>query len=295
MAIVQTRQSKLTSSPLAPKRHHFVPEMLQKRFVDEDGWLHAFSTRRADKQVYRVRPEKLFFENHLYSGIGEDGSRLVETERMLSQLESLADPVIEKIVRAAREGIRPGLTSLELDVWYYFLVMQWKRVPDLHLTVTPDQEVHDTLDGLIADLRQGRPQFSEALDDLASPEGRARMVKNARVGVLQSVSDQVIVALRSRGLAIGTIKRPDKRFALASRPVVKLTLPGKTHIRHPECEMWLPVASDVVVGLGRGRGTVTMCTVSPDQVRNLNLGAVGQSSVFASASSVLTLSLARRR
>lgn len=29
-----------------PKRRHFVPEMIQKRFVDGDGQLHAFDRRR---------------------------------------------------------------------------------------------------------------------------------------------------------------------------------------------------------------------------------------------------------
>lgn len=281
--------------PADPKRHHYVPEMLQKRFIDDAGWLHAFSKKRADGRVYPVRPEKLFVEKHLYSETDADGSRNPEMERTLGRLETLADPVVERMVEAARHGRSPNLNPAELDVWCYFFAIQWRRVPDLHLTVTPDDDVNASFDALVADLRLSQPHLTAELDRLDTPDERQRMVHNARVGVLERVSGEVLDALRCRGLAIGVVERPDKRFVLGSRPVVKLTWPGATHISHPECELWLPIASDVVIGLGRGRSTETLVPVTAAQVRHLNSAAVSQSTVFASASADLTRSLARPR
>lgn len=286
--------SLLKSTP-QPKRHHFVPEMLQKRFVDEDGWLYAYSRKRADGCVYPVRPEKLFVEKHLYSEVKADGSREPEMERTLNKLETLADPVIEHIVQAARRGEVPRLSNEQLDIWCYFFAIQWRRVPDLHLTVTPDHEVSASFDKLIAELRTTQPHLEGELDQLSEPHERRRMIKNARVGVLETVSFEVMDALRSRGLLIGVIGQPEKRFVLASRPVTKLTRLGATDVRHPQCELWLPVASDIVIGLGQGRGMESLGRVTPDQVRHLNLAAAEQSTVFASASAALTRSLARPR
>lgn len=278
-----------------PKRHHYVPQMLQKRFVDSEGWLHAFSRVRADRSVYPVRPAKLFVEKHLYSETHADGSLDVETERAFSRLEHRVDPIIEKIIAAARVGRRPELSPEETTLWQFFVVMQWKRVPDLHLTVTTDDELAGTFDELLAELRASQPHLIEEIDKLATYPQRKRMMKNARVGALGGVSQEVMDAMRSRGLAIAVSDDPRGSLTLGSRPVVKLTTPGRTDIRHPACELWLPVASDVVVGLGVGEGTETVVPITRAQIRQLNLACVCQSTVFASASAALTASLAHPR
>ncbi len=281
--------------PTARKRHHFVPEMLQKRFVDDDGWLHAFSRRRSDGMVYRSRPTNLFLEGHLYSFETHDGSNISTMEDDLGGLENGADRVISRIVDAARQNVRPELTHDERITWAAFLAIQWRRVPDLHLTVTTDEEVERSLDDLMAKLRETQPHLADELDALDTPENRKRTIKRARVDSLSSVSGEVMDAIDSRGLAVAVIRQSAKRFIVGGHPVLKLSRPGKTDIRHPECELWLPVASDVLVGLGAGRGTETVGPITSDQVRYVNSGIANQSTMFASASATLTRSLSRPR
>ena len=282
------------NEPPASKRHHTVPRMLLKRFVDGEGWLHAYTRTQPWRGVYRSRPEKLMVETHRYSEITDDGRRRPIVEQRLSLLESAAELVIEKMINAARAGIPPVLTPAELDTWYLFFTIQWKRVPDLHLEINTDEDALELFTRVIADARERYPQHAAKIDQFEEPRMRARLIHNARIGSL-AVSTDIMDALRSRGVGIAMVDRPDKRFILASRPVIKLTHPGKTDLRHPECEAWLAVAPDVVIGLGRGAGTSTLVPIGADNVRHLNLAAAGQSTTICGASPRLVKSLARPR
>jgi hypothetical protein len=270
--------------------------MLQKRFVDQEGRLCAFNKTVPNGSVFATHPGKLFIKSHLYSSLGRDGVRNTAMEQWFSALEGKADRVIEKIVTAARAAQTPELNAEEVENWLRFFMLQWKRVPDLHLTVTTEAEVNADFEALVAKLRLVFPLRSKELEEYSRPDVRQRMIQNARVGILSAPADDVMEALHSRGIAVARILRSDKQFVLASRPVIKLTHPGKSDVRHPECEMWLAVAPDVIVGLGRGAGRVDLFDI-PDTgtVRHHNLASVQQSTMFASASRTLVESLARPR
>ena len=268
--------------------------MLQKHFVDRSGWLHAYTRSQPWRGVYRSRPENLFVQGHLYSEVSADGRRRPVMERRLGVLENVCDAILVKIIGAARAGALPALTTWELDVWYLFMTLQWKRVPDLHQEITTEADAREIFAAVVAKARAALPQFAAELDRMEDPATRDRMIHNSRVGSL-GVSTDVMGALRSRGLAILRIAHPAKQFILASRPVLKLTSPGKTNIRHRECEVWLPVAPDIALGLGRGEGLVSLQPVKPEDVRYLNLASAQQSSTICSASPDLVRSLSRPR
>src|SRR6266699_2833284 len=77
-----------------PKRHHFVPEVILKRFTDEAGWLHLYSKR--DQRTRRTRPANAFCEGHLYSEIDTEGRKDPRVELELSWLEGVIDPILSK-------------------------------------------------------------------------------------------------------------------------------------------------------------------------------------------------------
>lgn len=279
-----------------PKRHHIVPEMIQKRFVDAGGCLHAFDRRRAEPEVFRTHPGKLFVEKHLYRRTAADGTTDTAAETWLSQLESNVDPVIEKIVWAGRQGLTPGLTRSEFDTWIHFMFVQWKRTPDLHRTVATDAEVEATYDELLAKLRVRRPDKLAEIDALATPEELRRMMHNTRVDVLTHGGTGPLKFLRLRGLGVARIIRPNKQFVLASHPVVKLSHVGRGHLLDPTCELWMALAPDIIAGLGTGPGSEkVVCVQDPAMIRDYNEACAGQSSVFASASAALVRSLATAR
>ncbi|MBX4899245.1 MULTISPECIES: hypothetical protein [Rhizobium] len=51
-----------------PKRHHCVPEMLQKNFIDDEAKLWTFDSRNSAKGVWWSTHQNLFLEGHLYAG-----------------------------------------------------------------------------------------------------------------------------------------------------------------------------------------------------------------------------------
>jgi hypothetical protein len=278
-----------------PRGHHYVPVTLLKRFTDDDGWLHAIRPAVLEAKVFCQRPEELFKQRDLYAVKRSGGQADHGMETALSRFESESERVIVRIVEAARAGGTPSLTAEEEATWLQFLYLQWKRVPDLHLTVTTPPEAETLLDEIFAEARELFPAHGAELDRLSQPAERARTLRNARVDGLNGMSMEVFDAMRSRGLGIVRIRRPDKRFIVGSRPVVKLTQPGKTNLRHPECELWLPIASDVMVGLGRGQGSETLVDCTPENIRHTNLAIAKQSTMFASGSALLTKSVANHR
>lgn len=275
-----------------PRGHHYVPATMLRRFTDAHGYLHAFRPADPSPKAFRSRPEELFRKRDLYAVKRSEGRADHAMETALSAFEGESDQVIARIVEAARVGAVPRLSPDEEATWLRFLFLQWKRVPDLHLTVATLEEADALLDQIFAEARERFPNQGAELDRLSQPAERARTIKNARVDGLRGMSVDVFDAMRSRGLGIVRITLPDKRFIVGSRPVVKLTHPGKTDLRHPECELWLPIASDVMVGLGRGQGTETLVDCSPENIRHTNLAIAQQSTMFASSSASLTQSLA---
>jgi hypothetical protein len=115
-----------------PKLHHFLPQMLLRRFTDSKGKLAFFTKIAPLAGVITGKPKGLFAQNHLYSVERADGSRNVELEKNLAKLEGDAETVLGKIISAARLGRTPRLSVEEKRVLDQFLYMQWKRVPDVH-------------------------------------------------------------------------------------------------------------------------------------------------------------------
>ena len=80
-----------------PKRQHYVPQMLLRRFTDEDGFLYWCN----GSKIQKSRPKQVFFENHLYTKYNDDGEVDVSVENHLSIMEGSNSPIIEKIINSA--------------------------------------------------------------------------------------------------------------------------------------------------------------------------------------------------
>lgn len=275
-----------------PKRHHFVPEMLQKRFLDERGRLHIYNRYNPELGIVPKIPRQNFVKTHLYSTENNDGSKNTAFEHFLSELEYKADNVIEKIVLSARNNIEPNLTNEERSVWHEFLLMQWKRVPDLHKTITTYEELERLIDTELDTICRIAPHRANEAELLRRKIAKRRLMKNIRVGVYANNGNEVMDILRNRGMAILRIDVPRKSFVICSRPVVKLTVNGKSDLRDTESELWLPVSSDIAVGVGDGISQEKLLLMRDEKpIRQLNIAGVGQSSMFGAASPHLVKSL----
>jgi len=203
-----------------PKRHHYVPEVILKRFTDESDWLHLFSKR--DKRTRPTRIRNAFCEGHLYSEELADGRKDPKVEHDLSWLEGVIEPILAKLELAGRAGVNPNLTAIETFTLRFFLVVQWKRVPDLHKTVTTDEESKEILDEILNKMSAEFPDRSAEICAFREPAAIQRTVRNARISGVAEVSDRAMNAIASRGIAVLSITAPTKALIVGSRPVVQL-------------------------------------------------------------------------
>lgn len=279
-----------------PKRHHFVPEMVLNGFTDEDEWLHWCRVDEKPTVVRRARPTELFYKKHLYSTISEVGVKDAVMERQLSVLESEAAEVVQQIIFKARAGKPATLSGAQKRVWYLFFLLQWRRTPEAQRAAISDTDLLQMLDETLDEARDLFPKRHVEIDALATSEAKARILRNVRIDSLKGLSGNVIGVLEQRGIGILHIPKRDRSFIVGSRPIVRFTPEGHTHLSDPAVEMWLPIASDVAAGVGLGNGGISLHLLTDDRpVRQLNCAIANQSSIIAGCSSALVRSLANQR
>ncbi len=274
-------------------RQHFIPRMLLKRFVDDTGKLYAVR-KQPPRQVFSTSPKNLFVKNNLYTQIDDDGNRDISAEEKFAKLERNADPVIEKIVRAARAHQKPGLTPNEKKIWDEFLYRQWIRVPQMRDNLEMEDIYQDALreaEGIFG------PLSEKARNGLDQKKEEAKKTAWVQAAVLSDASDsEVMDILALKGLAIAVIRNPKKSFVIGSLPIIKITPSGHTHLADPRVEALLPIAHDIIVTPGYSSGTEKIIDVTDTQhIRSINRCMFEQSDWTVSRSRDLVKSLARPR
>src|SRR5665213_4370433 len=113
------------------KNNHYVPEMLLKRFMSEDGDLFYYDKRKPEKSIEHRNPSSIFCQPNLYVDVNKAGKRNVTLERdVYSRLEGDTKPILDRIVTAARKSELPKLSPEEKSTWDQFFLQQWQRTPD---------------------------------------------------------------------------------------------------------------------------------------------------------------------
>lgn len=279
-----------------PKKHHFVPQMLLRRFCDEDGRLWYYSKRAPHIGIASGTPQALFYEKHLYTS-DEGGVRDTSLESYFSQLESEANTIIEKICTAARARRLPGLTVQEKKVWDLFFYFQWKRTPDFINSTTSYADFEESLAESVAEFEQRiRPLTDKERERILSEAGKERLRKNVRVKVIGNPGAEVQTVLNNMGIGVVVIRKINKSFVIGSSPIVKLTPPGETRLGQPNVEVWLPIAPDVAVCAVPGKGREIVMTLNDFQwLRAINAAIFLESTLIAGRSEALIKSLVPQR
>jgi len=267
--------------------------MLLNGFTDADGWLHWCRLDQPDIVVRPARPLELFQKKHLYSIITAGGGKDPSIEIGLSKLETDTVPVLQQIADSARANQVPELSDYQKSIWYQFFSMQWRRTPETQQISASDEDIAAMFDDSVQNLRKVFPERTAEIDALDTPAGRERTIRNVRAQSLTRFSESVIGVLQRRGITILRIRKPNKSFIVGSRPVVKLTVAGQSDLTNPIVEMWLPIASDIAVGVGNGTGATSLLFLDDERpIRQLNLAIAQQSRIIAARSPQLVTSIA---
>ena len=279
-----------------PKRHHYLPEMLQKRFADKNGALWFFDKNRPERGIIASKPGNIFVEGHLYSIVEADGSKDVSVEVFYSRIESLADPIVERIVLAAREGRNPDLSPEEFSIWCHFFYYQQKRVPDFYSKLEDLQKFPQRLEEAIAEYEAEFGRIpAEIRERFNAPNEIERMRKNAIVRSLATPGEMILDVLHSRGIVIAIPKQKSKSFLLGSYPTARLGTRNGSSLDNPEVELWLPIASDVAISPFGAPGEFKIVFLDDQHVRHVNKEIFRRSTMAASRSKALIGSLCDQR
>ena len=260
-----------------PKRHHYVPCMLSKRFANQSGKLFFFDKVRAYHGVQVTTPKNLLVETHLYTTVDSSGNKNVEVERWLAEIEDQVNKVVDKIVNAARQKKTPNLTHAEKEAWCQYYYLQWRRLPEVR-----DQILSKVFPNEL------KMQLSEYLGSI---EEVNRYIKNEWVKGLLKSNTNVLSVLLEKGLGIIVARNPDCRFVVGSHPMVKFSHPGRADLSDPSVEYWFPLASDVAVSPSGGRAD-QLVVVDEGVVQTINKSISEQSTVIAGCSRELVSSFA---
>ncbi len=276
-----------------PKRHHFVPEMLQKRLVNDQGGLWSYDSRYPEKGVRADMPGNLMLVGHLYTFVDQAGQKDLSLEAAFSILEGLADPIVQKITDSVSVSKLPNLTSVERKVWDEFFLQQWRRVPDVHESLMSENQYRMALEEAMDEFsRTYRPVTSGEREHFLSPERIKRGRSNLRVKSLKKQSVVIRSALSRRGLVFARVVNPKKSVVLPSRPVVKVTSADVTVLSDDRVQAWLPIAPGIVVSPGYSHIREYIISLPDDLVRKMNLALAVQSTQIVGRSKALLSSIA---
>lgn len=275
-----------------PKRHHYNPEMLSRRFCDANGRIHFYDKRIRFSGVKTSTPQNVFVIGHLYSAINSDDTKDPSLEHYFSRIEGIANRLIDKIVAAARLGRHPLLKPSEKWVWDRYFYHQWSRVPEVFQPALVDFE--NLLGHTIKDFENDiRPLTSEERQNLSDPKTIDRLRQNALVKSLSNPFGEALKIISSKGLGIAIIKNNRKSFVIGTIPIVKLTPRDTAHLADPRVEAWLPISHDVAVTPYGAQGTETLALAEDPNIRKINEAIFHQSDVIAGRSKALITSLTR--
>lgn len=275
-----------------PKRHHYVPQMLLRRFTNEDGKLYC-CRKEEPSTIFPTAPQKVFLESFLYMQRDEQGKTDTSVERSLADLEGKANEVIEKIVRTARSGVNPGLTLGEKEIWDEFLCKQWGRLPIKREEAVSDDSLYEKC---LEDFEyERRPLTDYERYWFSDPKRKERIMENSWIKSTELSGGKLIQVLRDKGLCVAAIRNPKKSFVIGSNPIIKITPPGHTRLDDPVVEALLPIAYDVIVTPGFSRGEENLVDANDsDHIRQINEAMFRQSDIIAGRSHELIRSLSRR-
>nr|WP_246681733.1 DUF4238 domain-containing protein [Methylobacterium sp. L1A1] len=202
-----------------PRKHHYVPEMLQRQFADPDGHMWFFDKTEAAFGVRRRPIARLLRELHLYTTVAPDGTRDTKTETELSKIESKAGPILEQIIQRARNGEAPQLTSSEREIVSLFLIAQLRRAPEFFDEAIKHRDIKERLTDVLRRLEESRGQIpAEMKRQLFDPPNLARMQSNLFAGGAAEPLFFSIEGMMLRGFTASIITDPNFSFINRQQP-----------------------------------------------------------------------------
>ena len=254
-----------------PLKQHYIPKMLLKNFCDDSGQLSVFN--KVEKKLYRRKPEDVFVKRHLYTlKNAKDRSENYEVEEEFSRLESLADPVIQSIIKCARKRKLPDLSLENWNIVKRFYLALVRRNPEFMETILKQNKLFNNAFPTKDLERTYKIRFAAGNDsnNLIHTENFCR-----QTGLMIAV-----ICKRKRSLVIGSYG-----FSIIQ----------PRHEDDPSQGSWLPIASDIAIGPTHDLGGESLLLLGNSNdwiIKRMNKASFERSRIVAGRSEALVRSLA---
>ncbi|MFC5846299.1 DUF4238 domain-containing protein [Aminobacter ciceronei] len=277
------------SSNRAPHRHHYIPRMILKNFLNDRGGLYFWRREFPVGHVRTTTPANLFLEDDLYTVIGDEGERDSSLEHGFSKLEAAGAHFLRQLLDIVRSGKKPHMGE---DVWEFLQLFRYysdKRSAAWHSRFLSDEEFNAVLEEVA-----NKPHVTDADRAwLANPKDVDRIKRNSRIAAQATgPTEELLEAMRGRGLAIYIAPR-SASFVLGDHPTAVAKIGSATEGAFGGKLSFMPIASDVALGYSWQPRTVHLEQLTRPQLRTMNEAMTRQSEMIAGRSQALVASLSR--
>lgn len=275
------------SMVVAPKRHHFIPQMMLRHFADDDGQIWFWRRGFEKGDVRKTATKNVFVEKDLYTLLLPDGAKDVALEQIFARMEAHGAEFIAQIAETIRNGQRPKLDLGAWEFWDLFFYYHMKRAPRAIEGIAASKAFEDEVKAAADEIRAIRGERGDNRDE---PGLEDWIAKNAKV-IAQAAKPaaDLQAQLKRMGLAIYRITDPNKSFVIGD-------LPGAmAKFRHGAAwsppTLFFPLTSCIAVGLLADARKVDVVDVDRDQARRMNVATTALSATIAGRSKALVASL----
>lgn len=280
-----------------PVKHHFVPQLLLRRFDRGDGRVYLLRKNDRQKQPRAHLPDEVFFENNSNTYVEPCGTKNYSVETALAQLESDFGPIVQQICTSVELGRAPEIEQKSLRVVREFLLTLFKRSPVVRNRYATGEFINSHVDGTIREIvESGHVLPNSLVDKVTSAQWKKDALKHASVRATLLHADGVAMgALASKGLWIARPSNSSKSFILGSVPFLQMKGTHTDGIGDPSSEFWLPLSPTVAITPFGHPNDVRLVELPDNAVRQLNLGIWHQSYAAVARSPELLVSIAKAR
>ena len=273
----------------SPHRHHYIPQMILRNFVNAEGGLYFWRRDFAVGAVRSTATQNLFLEDNLYTIIGDDGERNATLEQGFARMESTGARLIGQLLATIRLGTLPRLNEEAWEFFHHFHYYAGKRSAAWHRRFVSRDEVLTVVNEIA-----GEPNWTDAdrawLNDQPDLD---RVMNNARIAAQAAPPPQELLAMmRESGMAI-YIAPPRASFVLGDHPMAMARVERADSGAMGQRVSFMPVAHDVAIGFYARARTVHVEQMTRQQIRAMNEAMTRQSMMIAGRSDALVRSLSR--
>ena len=276
-----------------PRRNHYIAELLQNHFCDDDGRLWVGD--KCGREPFHTSPENVFVVGNLYTTNDYvQSAETFENEGVLQKIEDGAAPAISAIIEQARLGNPPRLSPEDNGHFKSFIVAQARRTPESQARIGLTADVDDAFRVAATEiLKQGgytvpHEDWFDQDPILAFKQTyKSNLVGNFAAGTHHLLEQETERFCRNTGWLVAVIDMPNRNFVIGSHGLTVVKENGRPG-------SWLPIAHDVAIKVtpypDKGFFLRLDCNKEPI-IRAINQSAVAGSRFIAGRSKALIESL----